>query len=168
MGGDRRSTLEEQAGWIADRLAQSSGLTPGEVAEGTCRAGHRSQLRKRLADGSVAGLRHRKRTIFATEQNRSDVAIARDIWRGVGWARLPSPHVRRRVRYHDQHDPAARLGPQRQAAAEQGARARTARIPGCVRHNGYEEFTLCHEANSLRYRTSCWISCWLAAQSVLP
>lgn len=29
------------------------------------------------------GLRHKKRTIFATEQDRLDVAIARDIWRAA-------------------------------------------------------------------------------------
>jgi putative transposase len=27
-------------------------------------------------------------------------------------------------------------------------------------HNGCEEFPLCHDAKSLRYRTSCWTSCW--------
>ena len=31
MGGDRRSKPTQQGGWIAERLAQASELTPGEV-----------------------------------------------------------------------------------------------------------------------------------------
>jgi transposase len=91
-GGDRRSKLTEHADWIADRLARTSELTLGEV---------RDELAGRSIVGSYAsvwrtvrrlGLRHKKRTIFATEQDRLDVTIARDIWRaaqaGLAFTRL--------------------------------------------------------------------------------
>ena len=35
-------------------------------------------------------------------------------------------------------------------------------------HKGYEEFPLCHDAKSLRYRTSCSTSCWLAGRPAPP
>lgn len=61
MGGDRRSKLMDQAGWIADRLAQASELTLGEV---------RDELAERGVTVSYAsvwrmvrrlGLRHKKK-----------------------------------------------------------------------------------------------------------
>lgn len=61
MGGDRRSKLGDQADWIAERLAQKSELTLGEV---------RADLAKRGVEVSYAsvwrmvrrlGLRHKKK-----------------------------------------------------------------------------------------------------------
>ncbi|WP_294243043.1 hypothetical protein [uncultured Sphingomonas sp.] len=61
MGGDRRSKLLEQAGWIGERLAEVPELTLGEV---------RSELAGRGIEVSYAsvwrtvrklGLRHRKK-----------------------------------------------------------------------------------------------------------
>jgi hypothetical protein len=81
--GDRRSKLTQHADWIASRLAQTSELTLGEV---------RDELAGRGVPVSYAsvwrmvrrlGLWHKKRTIFATEQDRLDVAIARGIWRAA-------------------------------------------------------------------------------------
>lgn len=50
-----------------------------------------SQLCERLADGAQAGAAG-KRTIFATEQDRPDVAVAREVWRvaqaGLGFTSL--------------------------------------------------------------------------------
>jgi transposase len=61
MGGDRRSKLLEQAGWIGERLAEKPELTLGEV---------RSELAQRGIEVSYAsvwrtvrklGLRHKKK-----------------------------------------------------------------------------------------------------------
>lgn len=61
MGGDRRSKLLEQAGWIGEQLAETPELTLGEV---------RSNLARRGVDVSYAsvwrtvrklGLRHKKK-----------------------------------------------------------------------------------------------------------
>lgn len=80
-GGDRRSKLTDEAGWIAERLDEARGLTLVEVRE---------ELEERDINVSYTsvwrivrrlGLRHKKITIFATEQDRLDVAIAREIWR---------------------------------------------------------------------------------------
>jgi len=79
MGGDRRSKLTDQADWIAERLAQASELTLGEVRDELAGRG----VAVSYASVRRLGLRHKKRTIFATEQDRPDVAIARDIWRAA-------------------------------------------------------------------------------------
>jgi len=61
MGGDRRSKLLEQAGWIAERLAQTPELTLGDI---------RRDLAERCVQVSYAsvwrtvrklGLRHKKK-----------------------------------------------------------------------------------------------------------
>ena len=92
MGGDGRSKLLEQADWIGERLAAMPELTLSEV---------RSELAGRGVQVSYAsvwrtvrrlGLRHEKRTIYTTEQDRPDVAVAREVWRaaqaGLDFARL--------------------------------------------------------------------------------
>lgn len=92
VGGDRRSKLLEQADWIGERLAATPELTLNEV---------RSELAGRGFQVSYASvwrtvrrlrLRHKKRTICATEQYRPDVAVAREVWRaaqaGLDFTRL--------------------------------------------------------------------------------
>jgi len=92
MGGDRRSKLTEQAGWIAERLHQASELTLGEVRDELASRGIAVSYESVWRTVRRLGLLHKKRAIFAAEQDRLDVAIARDIWRaeqaGLDFARL--------------------------------------------------------------------------------
>lgn len=83
MGGDRRSKLTEQAGWIAGRLAQAAELTLGEVRDDLAKRGIEVSYASVWRTVRRLGLRPKKRTIFATEQDRPDVAVARDIWRAA-------------------------------------------------------------------------------------
>ncbi|API61398.1 MULTISPECIES: helix-turn-helix domain-containing protein [Sphingomonadaceae] len=61
MGGDRRSKLTEQAGWIADRLAQASELTLGEVRDDLARRGVAVSYASVWRMVRRLGLRHKKK-----------------------------------------------------------------------------------------------------------
>ena len=70
MGGDRRSKLLEQADWIAERLAGTPELTLGEVRDDLAGRGVCVSYASVWRTVRKLGLRHKKRTIFATEQDR--------------------------------------------------------------------------------------------------
>ena len=82
-GGDRRSKLMEEAGWIGERLAETPELTLGEVREELAGRGVAVSYASVWRTVRRLGLRHKKRTIYATEQDRLDVAIAREVWQAA-------------------------------------------------------------------------------------
>jgi len=93
MGGDRRSKLLEHRDHVAALLAEKSDLrlvdVQADLASCGIVVGYGTVQRtvKRL------GLRLKK-TIFATEQDRPDVSLARALWRaGQGRTRLHTPRV---------------------------------------------------------------------------
>lgn len=61
MGGDRRSKLTEHAGWIAERLAQASELTLGEVRDDLARRGIMASYATVWRTVRRLGLRHKKK-----------------------------------------------------------------------------------------------------------
>ena len=61
MGGDRRSKLTGQAGWIAARLAQSSELTLGEVRDELAGRGVAVSYASVWRMVRRLGLRHKKK-----------------------------------------------------------------------------------------------------------
>lgn len=61
MGGDRRSKLTGQAGWIADRLAQTSELTLGEVRDDLAARGFVVSYASVWRTVRRLGLRHKKK-----------------------------------------------------------------------------------------------------------
>lgn len=61
MGGDRRSKLTEQAGWIADRLAHASELTLGEVRDDLAKRGIEVSYASVWRTVRQLGLRHKKK-----------------------------------------------------------------------------------------------------------
>jgi transposase len=61
MGGDRRSKLGDQASWIADRLAQASELTLGEVREDLAKRGIEVSYASVWRMVRRLGLRHKKK-----------------------------------------------------------------------------------------------------------
>ena len=83
MGGDRRSKLLEQADRIAERLASTPELTLGEVRDDLAGRGIKVSYASVWRIVKRLGLRHKKRTIYASEQDRLDVAMAREIWRAA-------------------------------------------------------------------------------------
>lgn len=83
MGGDRRSKLLEQAGWIGERLAETPELTLGEIRSELAQRGIGVRYASVWRTVHKLGLRHKKRTLYATEQDRPDVAIAREVWRAA-------------------------------------------------------------------------------------
>ena len=60
-----------------------SELTLGEVRDDLAARGFVVSYASVWRTVRRLGLRHKKRTIFAAEQDRLDVAIARDIWRAA-------------------------------------------------------------------------------------
>ena len=60
-GGDRRSKLLEQAGWIGERLAQTPELTLGEVRQDLARQGVCVSYASVWRTVRKLGLRHKKR-----------------------------------------------------------------------------------------------------------
>jgi hypothetical protein len=79
MDGDRRCKLGDEVVWLSERLARSCDLTlsdvQGELALRGIKVGYSSVWRTvhRL------GLRFKK-TIYASEQERLDVALLRQLW----------------------------------------------------------------------------------------
>lgn len=61
MGGDRRSKLTEQAGWIAERLAQAAELTLGEVRDELAERGIAVSYTSVWRMVRRLGLRHKKK-----------------------------------------------------------------------------------------------------------
>lgn len=61
MGGDRRSKLLEQAGWISERLAGTPELTLGEVRSDLAERGIRVSYASVWRTVRKLGLRHKKK-----------------------------------------------------------------------------------------------------------
>ena len=61
MGGDRRSKLLEQAGWIGERLTETPELTLGEVRSGLARRGVEVSYASVWRTVRKLGLRHKKK-----------------------------------------------------------------------------------------------------------
>ena len=64
QGGDRRSKLLEQAGWIAERLADTPELTLGQVRDDLVGRGVRVSYASVWRTVRRLGLRHKERIIF--------------------------------------------------------------------------------------------------------
>lgn len=81
----RRSALEADRACGLDRRAtgRDAGADAGEVRSGLAGRGVEVSYASVWRTVRKLGLRHEKRTIHATGQDRPDVAIAREIWRAA-------------------------------------------------------------------------------------